>query len=622
MPVNDMPCDGQAEARPGAASTRLVGLVEALEDAHLVCLRDADPVVLDRHDDLLRSRPNPDRHVAAVRAELDRIVQEVDQHLPEPILRSGHGGNLLRDLRPQDDALAFGEQPQPLYGGDRQSPEVDRIEQRHRTTGLDPGEVEQLVDHLDQVVRLDLDLGDPVAHPGRQRLAGLVRLADERLGQQADGGQRGPQLVRQVVDELRPDSLQAAQLGDVLHDQPDAADRGAAGPDNERRAIRVAQRAFAVGCARLARRLGDPFDRRVDERLDRRSANQAAGGPTEERMRGGIGGVHHERIVEAHDAHPDDLQQPGAIPDDLAQLPLGCPGAIERRTDLLLRIDGIDGRTAGLGHQFAQPPQGATPGQSHRQRHAEKQRLDYDEADHHGIHARSIAHRRCPAAPMCNECPERTPARSTRRLGLRLRMIPREERFYDLFVEDAANVLGAARLLEAMLRSYDDIDRRNAELRDAEHRGDEISHDIGHRLEGTFVTPFDREDIHSLISGLDDVIDMIEEIGDTFGLYRIEAPTAIAVQQAAIIVKQCELLHEALLHLRGMKHLDTYWIEVHRLENEGDQLVRSAIADLFEGNPDPIHVFKWKEIYNLLETAIDRCEDVANIIERIVVKHA
>jgi len=203
-----------------------------------------------------------------------------------------------------------------------------------------------------------------------------------------------------------------------------------------------------------------------------------------------------------------------------------------------------------------------------------------------------------------------------------LRIIPREERFYDMFVEDAANVLGAARMLEAMLRSYDEIDRRNAELRDAEHRGDEISHDIGHRLEGTFVTPFDREDIHSLISGLDDVLDMIEEVGDTFGLYGIEAPTPIAVQQASIIVKQCELLHEALLHLRGMKNLDRYWIEVHRLENEGDQLVRAAIADLFVGNPNPLDVIRWKEIYSLLEASIDRCEDVANIIERIVVKHA
>ncbi len=205
---------------------------------------------------------------------------------------------------------------------------------------------------------------------------------------------------------------------------------------------------------------------------------------------------------------------------------------------------------------------------------------------------------------------------------MKVRIIPREERFFDLFVEDAANVLGGARLLESMLRSYDDIPRRTAELVEAEHRGDEISHDIGHRLEATFVTPFDREDIHGLITGLDDVLDMIEEVGDTFGLYRIEAPTATAIQQASIIVSQCEQIHEALLHLRGFKGLEKYWIEIHRLENEGDRLVRGAIAGLFEGNPDPIEVIKWKKIYNLLEATIDDCEDVADIIERIVVKHA
>jgi hypothetical protein len=206
--------------------------------------------------------------------------------------------------------------------------------------------------------------------------------------------------------------------------------------------------------------------------------------------------------------------------------------------------------------------------------------------------------------------------------AVRLRMIPREERFFDLFVEDAGNVLEAARMLETMLRTYDDIPRRTAELRDIEHRGDELSHDIGRRLESTFVTPFDREDIHSLISGLDDVLDYIEEVGDTFGLYRIDAPTATAVQQVTIVVKQCELLHEAILHLRGFKDLDRYWIEIHRLENEGDTLVRGAIADLFDGKPDPIEVIKWKKIYNLLEATVDACEDVANIIERIVVKHA
>ncbi len=205
---------------------------------------------------------------------------------------------------------------------------------------------------------------------------------------------------------------------------------------------------------------------------------------------------------------------------------------------------------------------------------------------------------------------------------MRLRLIPREERFFDLFVEDAANVLGAARLLEAMLRTYDDVEARAAEIREAEHRGDEMSHDIGHRLEATFVTPFDREDIHALISGLDDVLDFIEEVADTFVLYRIEAPTAVAVQQASIVVRQCEQIHEALSHLRSFNGIEQYWIEVHRLENEGDQLARAAIAGLFANGGDPIEVNKWKDLYSHLEETIDTCEDVANIIERIVVKHA
>ena len=173
-----------------------------------------------------------------------------------------------------------------------------------------------------------------------------------------------------------------------------------------------------------------------------------------------------------------------------------------------------------------------------------------------------------------------------------------------------------------MLRTYDKIERRGGEIRDAEHRGDEISHDIGRRLESTFVTPFDREEIHALISALDDVLDHIEEVADTFILYRIDAPTSVAVQQAAIIVLQCEQLHEALSHLRGFKGLEKYWIEVHRLENEGDRLARTAIAGLFENGKKPIELIKWKDVYTLLEQTIDKCEDVANIIERIVVKHA
>jgi hypothetical protein len=205
---------------------------------------------------------------------------------------------------------------------------------------------------------------------------------------------------------------------------------------------------------------------------------------------------------------------------------------------------------------------------------------------------------------------------------VRLRLIPREQRFFDLFVEDAANVLAGARQLEGMLRTYDEPVARAAEIRATEHRGDEISHDIGHRLEATFVTPFDREEIYALISGLDDVLDLIEEAADTFVLYRIEAPTATAVDQAAIIVKQVEILHDALVHLKGFKGLDKYWIEVHSLENEGDRVVRAAIAGLFHDEKDPVSLVKWKDIYGLLEATIDKAEDVANIIERITIKHA
>jgi predicted phosphate transport protein (TIGR00153 family) len=206
---------------------------------------------------------------------------------------------------------------------------------------------------------------------------------------------------------------------------------------------------------------------------------------------------------------------------------------------------------------------------------------------------------------------------------LRLAIFPREERFFDLFVEDAANVAKAARRLEQMLRYYDDRELAAKELFAIEHHGDEISHQIGRRLNTTFVTPFDREDIHALISALDDVLDLIEEVGDTFILYNIDQPTPVAIQQAGIIAKQCDVIHEALSQLPHFQGLERYWIEVHRLENEGDRVVRAAVADLF-GNDGirPTDLVKWKDVYGLLEGCIDKCEDVANIIERIAVKQA
>jgi predicted phosphate transport protein (TIGR00153 family) len=202
------------------------------------------------------------------------------------------------------------------------------------------------------------------------------------------------------------------------------------------------------------------------------------------------------------------------------------------------------------------------------------------------------------------------------------RLIPRDEHFFDLFVEDAANVLEGARQLEAMLRSYDNPDKAAKKIRETEHKGDELSHNIGRRLEATFVTPFDREEIHALISGLDDILDLVEEAADTFVLYNITSPTKTSIKQAALVVQSCETLHQALLNLKGFKDLERFVIEVHRLENEGDRLARSAIAGLFDDGTKTIDVLKWKDIYALLEDTIDKCEDVAQLIERIVVKHA
>ena len=205
---------------------------------------------------------------------------------------------------------------------------------------------------------------------------------------------------------------------------------------------------------------------------------------------------------------------------------------------------------------------------------------------------------------------------------MRLPFIPREEKFFDMFVEDAQNVLAGARLLEEMFRSYDQRERIASQLRDLERKGDGLSHDIGQKLEKTFVTPFDREDIHQLISRLDDVLDFIEEVADTCILYKIAEPSQPALAQATIVVQQAEQIVRALEKLKGFKGVGPHWIEIHRLENEGDRVARQAIADLFTNGTDPVETIKWKDVYALLEDTIDSCEDVANVIERIVVKHA
>jgi predicted phosphate transport protein (TIGR00153 family) len=205
---------------------------------------------------------------------------------------------------------------------------------------------------------------------------------------------------------------------------------------------------------------------------------------------------------------------------------------------------------------------------------------------------------------------------------LRLRLIPRDVRFFDLFVEDAANVLGGARLLEAMLRTYDQPDARAAEIRATEHRGDEISHEIGHRLEATFVTPFDREDIYRLASDLDDVMDFMEEAVDSVHLFALDKLPEEVAEQIEVLQRAAALTAEAMPRLRTMKDLAEYWIEINRLENTGDQVYRRLIAKLFSGEYDALTVMKYKAVVDSLEAAIDAFEHVANTVEQIAIKES
>ena len=199
---------------------------------------------------------------------------------------------------------------------------------------------------------------------------------------------------------------------------------------------------------------------------------------------------------------------------------------------------------------------------------------------------------------------------------------PRDREFFDLFEEAGANIVRASELLERMLAEWPD----NAELqRDVvvcEQEGDRITHDIIQRLNKTFVTPIDREDIYDLASGLDDIVDWIEEVADFFGLYRIEAPMEQASQQAKILNLSCQQVAQAIPRLRNFDDIHHFTVEINRYENEGDRLVREALASLFEAGIDPMLVIRWKDIFERLESAIDATETVANILEGIVIKNA
>ena len=203
-----------------------------------------------------------------------------------------------------------------------------------------------------------------------------------------------------------------------------------------------------------------------------------------------------------------------------------------------------------------------------------------------------------------------------------IRLLPHETKFFDLFAELSTHMNEGARLLRSIMEDPHDLAIRVQQMQDIEHRGDKATHAIIAKLNQSFITPFDREDIHRLASSLDDVLDFMNTAATRMVMYKIAQPTEAAAELAGILVLQSEELARgvSLLEKNGkvMQHCD----EVNRLEDEADQVARKAIGALFEHEKDPIQLIKMKELYEVLETATDKAEDAANVLEAIVLKSA
>src|SRR5688572_5666912 len=201
--------------------------------------------------------------------------------------------------------------------------------------------------------------------------------------------------------------------------------------------------------------------------------------------------------------------------------------------------------------------------------------------------------------------------------------LPKEVRFYDYFEQQSENILKAAALLNDLVRNFSDARAKTHLIKEVEHAGDQITHEIVRKLNTTFITPIDREDIHDLATRLDDVLDFIEAAAERLVVYRIKEPTSPSRAMAEVIVQMTHSMDRAIKCLRTMDPgFHEHAVEVNRLENTADNLLRDSLAALFEEQADPIEVIKWKEIYETMETVTDRCEDVVNVIEGIILKMA
>jgi predicted phosphate transport protein (TIGR00153 family) len=202
-------------------------------------------------------------------------------------------------------------------------------------------------------------------------------------------------------------------------------------------------------------------------------------------------------------------------------------------------------------------------------------------------------------------------------------LIPKEVRFFDYFEQQSAQIIKAGTLLSELVHNFADARAKAFAIKEVEHAGDQITHEMFRRLNTTFITPIDREDIHDLATRLDDVLDFIEAVAERLVIYRIKEPTSACRALAELIVAQIAAMDRCIRCLRTMDQgFHEHAVEVNRLENRADSLLRETLAAMFEEQPDPIEVIKWKEIYETLEAVTDRCEDVANVIEGIILKMA
>lgn len=208
---------------------------------------------------------------------------------------------------------------------------------------------------------------------------------------------------------------------------------------------------------------------------------------------------------------------------------------------------------------------------------------------------------------------------------VRFGLVPQTQRFFELFEEDAKNLVAGAKMLREMMERYDQAHRLVKKIESFEHEGDRITHDLFAELNRTFVTPLDREDIHALASAIDTIMDQIEAAADTMVLYGVEHPTDQAKLLAEIVVDSTEQILQAISVMRARRNLREILVncvEINRLENEADEVRRKVLGELFREERDVIKLIKWKEIYELLERATDECEDVADVLQAIVMKNA